>query len=283
MASVLVSGGTGFIGKNFAECSSFGNVRSISLRNTDPAGIDFSGIDTVLHLAAIVHKSHGIRTGEYFRVNRDLTLSFARAARASGIKQFIFLSSSKVYGDERTDFPLKEDSECFPSDAYGKSKYEAEQGLLQLNDRDFIVTIIRTPAVYGKGMKANMLNLTRLVKYIPVLPLGKISNKRNYTYVKNLISFIDRAISMRTSGIIIAMDINPLSTTELAQMIADALGYKRLFFKLSPGKILRDYSNKLYGSFILDNSLTRQILSFTPPFSTREGIKETITDLYGTH
>lgn len=285
MPSVLISGCSGFIGINFIRFSSLRDLRCVSLRNTEPADISFSGIDTVLHLAAIVHQANGISAGEYYRVNRDLTINFAWAARSAGVKQFVFLSTSKVYGDEGSDFPCKEDSACNPTDDYGRSKYEAETGLLKLNCADFIVTILRTPVVYGKGMKANMLNLLHLVMTVPMIPLGNISNKRSYTYIENLIGYIDRVINLRAPGIFIAMDNEPVSTTEMVQIMADASGLRRKIFAMPSflriifKHIFPDHWKRLYGSFILDNVNTRRELSYTPPFSTLEGITKTVKNL----
>ncbi|MCX6254225.1 MAG: NAD-dependent epimerase/dehydratase family protein, partial [Bacteroidia bacterium] len=201
MSKILITGSNSFVGTNFRKFSQYKEIDEISLFNNNPEDIDFSRYDVVLHLAAIVHQSKKIPESEYFNVNRDLCLRIAENAKKAGIKQFVFLSTLKVYGDFVPDLDLRnENSRCFPNDAYGKSKYEAEIGLKKFEDVNFTVSIIRTPLVYGEGVRANMLSIIKLVDSFPLLPFGKISNKRNFTYIENLVGFIDRIIEKKASG-----------------------------------------------------------------------------------
>ena len=168
MTKVLITGANSFVGTNFIKYSQFRDTEEISLLNKRPEDIDFEKYDVVLHLAAIVHQSKKITEAEYFRVNRDLCLRVAEHAKKRGIRQFVFLSTLKVYGEFVNGSDLRnEDSECFPDDAYGRSKYSAEIELKKLEDEHFILSIIRTPLVYGEGVKANMINLVKLVDLFP--------------------------------------------------------------------------------------------------------------------
>jgi len=283
MAKVLITGANSFIGSNFRKYSHYNDVDEISLRENRPENIDFSRYDVVLHLAAIVHQSKKIPESEYFKVNRDLCLQVAEYAKKAGIKQFVFLSTCKVYGDFVSGSELwNENSECFPDDAYSRSKYEAEIGLKKIEDDNFTVSIIRTPLVYGEGVKANMISLVKLVDSFPILPLGKISNNRNFTYSENLVGFIDRIIEKRASGIFIAKDENALSTSELIIILSKYLGKKTVLFKL-PDILIKIGTffiprifDRLYGSEAFNNSKTKMELNYIPPFSTEEGIKKMI-------
>jgi UDP-glucose 4-epimerase len=234
----------------------------------------------VIHLAAIVHVSKNIDAELYTKVNRDLAVETAKYAKAAGVRHFVFMSSVKVYGDESGEpSALTEKSECFPADDYGRSKLAAEIALNELNDENFCVSIIRTPVVYGVGMKANMLNLLRLVKYLPVLPLGGIDNKRQFTYIENLIGFIDRIIDLRIPGTFIAMDTDACSTTDLVRIMADALGKKVFLVKVTfLNSIFRRQTSRLFGSLIIDNRVTRRKLDFEPAYSTREGLRKMISE-----
>jgi UDP-glucose 4-epimerase len=224
-----------------------------------------------------------ISEGEYFKVNRDLCLEVAVFSKKAGIRQFIFLSTLKVYGGFVNVKGLRnEDSECFPDDAYGKSKYAAENELKKLEGEHFTVSIIRTPLVYGEGVKANMISLVKLVDLFPVLPLGKIENRRNFTFAENLVGYIDRIIEKRASGVYITMDDKAHSTTELVNYIADSLGKKVYLFK-TPQILLRlccffvpDKLDRLFGSLEFENTKTRKELDYNPPFSTQDGIKKMV-------
>src|SRR5450759_5019064 len=188
MTKILITGAKSFVGTSFRKFSQFENTDEISLYENKPEDIDFSRYDVILHLAAIVHQSKKISESEYFKVNRDLCLRTAESAKKAGIKQFVFLSTLKVYGDFIQNTELRnEHSKCFPEDAYGKSKHEAEIGLKKLEDPDFTVSIIRPPLVYGEGVIANMLSIVKIIEFFPFLPLGCINNRRNFIYTENLV------------------------------------------------------------------------------------------------
>ena len=288
MTKVLITGANSFIGKNFRRFSQYRDIDEVSLRNNCPEDIDFSRYDVVLHLAAIVHKSGKISESEYMRVNSDLCLRVAERAKASGINHFIFLSTIKVYGESVNKEVRNEESVCRPDDAYGRSKFEAESGLSKLEDEQFRVEIIRSPLIYGEGVKANMLSLIKLVHVFPVLPFGKLENTRNYIYIENLVGFIDRIIETNASGIYITMDEKAISTTLLVKYISQSFGKKVYLFKLPefiigagtclvPGIFLR-----LFESNEFDNIKTLQILNYIPPYSTEEGIRRTVRSFLAT-
>jgi len=278
---ILITGENSFVGRNFINYSIYKEIEEISLIGIKTEDINLSCYDIIIHVAAIVHQSREILESEYYSVNRDLTIEVARQAKKSGVKQFIFLSTVKVYGDfNPASGPWTETSECHPEDPYGKSKFEAENELLKLQDDNFIISIIRTPLVYGKGVRANMLSIMKLVDRIKFLPFGNVTNKRSFTYVRNLIGFIDKIVEKQASGVFIAMDANPLSTTELVRLISKYLNKKRLLislpkFMINTGKKLAPgIFERLYGSFEMENSQTLKTLDFTPQFSSEEGIRE---------
>lgn len=281
MPRILITGADSFVGRSIIESSRFREVEEISLFENKPEDIDFRKFDIVIHLVAIVHQSKGIPESEYYKINRDLCLQVAECAKKAGIKQFIFLSSVKVYGKYKSE-PWNEYSLCFPNDSYGKSKYEAELNLIKMETPEFVVSIVRTPLVYGEGVKANMLSILRLVDKCPVLPLGSIKNKRSFTSADNLVAFIDRIIEKKASGVFIAMDEEPLSTTELVNYISKFLNRKVLLFKMPPIIIrLGTYLSptifdRLFGSFEMENSITLKRLDFRAPFTTEEVMKKMV-------
>jgi nucleoside-diphosphate-sugar epimerase len=286
MTRVLITGSNSFVGVNFRRFSKYRDVEEVSLRDNKPEDIEFRKYDVVLHLAAIVHQSEKISDEEYFKVNRDLCLRVAEESKKAGVKQFVFLSTLKVYGDFINGTGLRnEDSICFPDDAYGKSKYAAEIELRKLEDKNFIVSIIRTPLVYGEDVKANMIKLVKLIDAMPLLPFAGIENKRNFTFAENLVGFIDRIIEKKASGVFIAMDNNALTTSELVGIISGYLGKRVRLFKL-PGIVAKlgcvvfpEYFKRLFGSMEFSNKLTLEQLDYKPPYSTREGLKK-MTDYY---
>jgi len=280
---ILITGENSFVGRNFLGYSSYKNVSEISLIKHVPESIDFNNFDVVIHLVAIVHQKKTIPESQYFIINRDLCLKVAELAKKAGVKQFIFLSTVKVYGKFISGSePWNEQSLCLPEDAYGKSKYEAELALKKLEDNSFTISIIRTPLVYGEYVRANMLSIMKLVHRTNILPFRQVNNRRNFTGAENLVSFIDRIIERRASGIFIAMDEKAISTSELVKMIAENMGKRIILFKI-PEFIVKvgmivwpSIFDRLYGSFEMDNSSTLKILDFKPPISTSEGIKKMV-------
>ncbi len=288
MPHILITGTNSFIGTNFCKTSVYQDYSVISLRKNEISEIDFSRFDVVLHLAAIVHQANSAENKKkYFRVNKDLTLILALRAKNAGVKHFIFMSTVKVYGKfQKNSDPWNEDSPCYPEDAYGKSKYEAETELKKLENNNFIVSIIRTPIVYGPGVGANILKMIRLIDFFPFLPFNNVNNNRHFTFVDNLIGFIDRIIELRPSGTFIVMDKEPLSTKELVTSLS-ALMKKKIYLFQLPGFIIKfgisafpRVFDRLYNSFYLDNSKTIEILNYSPPYTSEEGFSKLISSYY---
>jgi len=226
---LLLTGSNGFIGNYFLDkYSDKYDILKFSFLNDDfqslhPKGTSHvSDMDVVIHLSALVHQMGGASADEYERVNVTQTLELAKKAKKSGVGQFVFMSTVKVYGEETTE-KYTEEFTCKPEDEYGKSKLKAEAELIKLEDENFKVSIIRTPIVYGYGVKANIKNLVNLVKKFPLLPFGNIKNKRSMVYVGNLCHLIDELIKQKQNGIFLASDDEPLSTTKLIELIAKIL------------------------------------------------------------
>lgn len=274
---ILVTGSSGFVGKYFIDKYKYKyDIQTFSFRKDDISALNCSDIDVVFHLSALVHQMGGASCEEYERVNVIQTLQLAKKAKESGIKHFVFMSTVKVYGEE-TDSKYSENSICNPEDDYGKSKLKAELELQKLEDEDFKVSIIRTPIVYGYGVKANIKSLINLVNKVPLLPFGKTENKRSMVYIGNLSHLVNEVITQQKSGIFLASDDEAISTSRLIELIAKNLDKKVYLVKIpffeSLLKILKpSFHKRLYGSLEVDNSITKEKLNLKNPYSVEEGI-----------
>ena len=165
---------------------------------------------------------------EFRKVNTEGTLNLARQSAELGVKRFIYLSSIKVNGEHTSEgCPFTPDTDFLPTEPYALSKYEAEQGLLGLVEiPDMEVVIIRPPLVYGPGVKANFQRMIRWIESGVPLPLGSTHNKRSLCSLENLVSLIITCIENPAAAnqIFLVGDGEDLSTTELLQGIASALG-----------------------------------------------------------
>ena len=282
MKNILLTGSSGFIGSYFMnKYQNKYNIEIFSFRNDDFENLNLDIIDTVVHLSALVHQMGGATKEEYEKINVSQTLDLAKKAKEGGVEHFIFMSTIKVYGEE-TDVAYSEDTICKPQDEYGVSKLKAENKLLEMQDDNFKVSIIRTPIVYGYGVKANIKNLINLVKKVPILPFSGINNKRSMIYVGNLCCFIDEIIKQRQSGIFCVSDGRPLSTTQLTKLIAKNLD-KKLYLVKIPffGNLLKlikpSFHKRLFESLEVENAYTLKKLfgdvNIQLPYSVEDGIK----------
>jgi nucleoside-diphosphate-sugar epimerase len=278
MKELLITGSSGFVGNYFInKYKNKYNIKTFSFLKDDINSLDCNGVDIVFHLSALVHQMGGASAIEYERVNVTQTLNLAQKAKESGVKQFVFMSTVKVYGEE-TNNKYTENTVCNPEDEYGKSKLKAELELKNLESDSFKVSIIRTPIVYGYGVKANIKSLINLVNKISILPLGKINNKRSMVYIGNLCHIVDEVITQQESGIFLASDDEPLSTSKLIELVAKNLDKKIYLLKIpffkSLLKLLKpSFHKRLYGSLEIDNSLTKEKLNLKNPYSVEEGIR----------
>ena len=278
MKRLLITGSTGFVGSYFiSKYNSKYKMKSFSFLHDNFEALHVKDVDVVFHLSAIVHQMGGASASEYERVNVTQTLELAKKAKESGVKHFVFMSTVKVYGEE-TKSKYSENSVCNPEDEYGKSKLKAEIELQKLENENFKVSIIRTPIVYGYGVKANIKNLVNLINKVPLLPFGGIDNKRSMVYIGNLCHLVDVVIEQEKAGIFLASDDEPLSTSRLIELIAKSLDKKIYlikipFFETLLKLVKPSFHKRLYGSLEVDNTLTKEKLNLKNRYSVEDGIK----------
>jgi dihydroflavonol-4-reductase len=162
---ILVTGGTGFIGKHLLQRLS-GEGRSVRALvrhspkpRTLPPGVEraegdlasgtglkaaLDGVDTVLHLAGATKV---LRPEEYYPGNAGATGQLVRAMAGRGLR-LVHVSSLAAAGPAQNGRPVTEDDEPHPVSHYGRSKLEAERIVRQLAPE---ATIVRPPVVYGPG------------------------------------------------------------------------------------------------------------------------------------
>lgn len=283
--TLMITGASGFIGSNFIErYKDKYNIIPVDLLKIKPEEIDFRGVDTVLHLAALVHQMKGAPREKYFEVNTELTRRVAEEAKKQGVRHFVFYSTVKVYGYDGDLYNhtmiLNEKSECKPmNDPYGESKWEAEKILRRLEDNNFKIGIIRPPMVYGKGVKGNMESLIKLVKMLPILPFNYDKNRRSLVNIENLMYLTTLVIDKEASGVFLPLDEKNISLKEIVEGIEKAYNLKRinipmiqpifwLLTKLKPNIMVR-----LFGTLQFDNRLTKEKLGYIAKVKYVEGIK----------
>lgn len=247
------------------------------------------GVDQVVHLAARTHvikEKSSDPWAEFRRVNVDGSAALARQAADLGVKRFIFLSSIKVNGEfTEPGRPFFADDAPAPEGPYGVSKYEAEQLLRVIAaDSGMELVIIRSPLVYGPGVKANFNSMMRwLARGFP-LPLAALTeNRRSLLGLDNLVDLIMTCLTHYAAAnrTFLVSDNEDLSTAELFKRMGDALGYPARLFAISPNflKFGAELARKphlyqrLCGSLQLDTNETSEVLGWTAPVSVEEGLR----------
>lgn len=275
--NVLVTGSNGYLGSSFInQYKSKYSFEKFSLLSQKLEDINFDGVNIVLHCAALVHQKVEHSYEKYHEINVEYPVKLAKLVKQNGVKQFVFISTIAVYGEEKEK--LDENTICNPITPYGKSKLEAENELLKLNDDTFIVSIIRPPMIYGKNAPGNIDSLVKLVKKVPIIPLGGIENKRSFISIQNLCHLVDVVIEQQKSGVFLASDDEPLSTSKLIELIAKNLDKKIYlvkipFFETLLKVIKPSFHKRLYGSLEVDNSITKEKLNLKNSYSVEDGIR----------
>lgn len=307
---MLVTGATGFVGGALtAELFARGLAFRAASRDPRPgfvavgdfdAGTDWgdalTGVDIVVHLAARTHVMRETATdvlAAYRAVNVTATMALARQAAAAGVRRFVFLSSIKVNGEATPPGqPFSADDPPRPDDAYGRSKWEAEQALRALGrDTGMEIVVIRPPLVYGPGVRANFASLVRLAMSGLPLPFASVRNARSLVFVGNLVDAIilcSRHPAAAGETFLVA-DAEAPSIGALMARIAVAGGRRARLLPVPPSWLALcarlagkpEIAARLLGSLCVDTAKIRQRLGWTPPYTQAEGLRRTLAPPHG--
>ncbi len=246
------------------------------------------GVDAVVHLASRVHvmsESGGDIDALYRETNTFGTLRLAQQAADAGVKRFVFLSSIKVNGEER-DVAYSENDQPAPIGPYATSKRDAELGLWEIADRSGMeVVVIRSPLVYGPGVKANFLSMMRWLHRGVPLPFGAIRNRRSLVSIGNLVDFIATCVDHPEAAneTFMVSDGEDISTPDLLARLAAALEVKARLVDV-PVSVLKlgatmlgqdEMLRRLCGSLCVDASKANRLLGWSAPLTVDDGLKAT--------
>lgn len=264
MKRILITGANSYIGTSFEHwLTKYPDryiVDTVDMVDGSWRNKDFSPYDVVFHVAGTAHVSSDPKLKDlYFKVNRDLAIETAKKAKSESVKQFIFMSSIIVYGDaSKNKRVINKDTSPSPSNFYGESKLQAEEGLRALDDENFKIVILRPPMIYGKGCKGNYPKLSKAARILPIFP--DIDNERSMLHIDNLCEFIRLMIDNEERGIFFPQNAEYVKTSEMVRLIAEANGKKIKLTKAFNPIIKRMYGinivNKVFGNLVYDKSLS---------------------------
>ena len=313
MKRILVTGADGFVGGHLCthlasaglsikaatrrpphsteRMDSIEHCQIASIGRTTDWSAALEDVEAVVHLAARVHTldARSKKDLKAFReVNVEGTRTLARACIRAGVRRIVMMSSVKAMGEETArDQPFAEDSPCRPRDAYGISKWEAEQTLWEVAAGSRMeVVILRAPLVYGPGVSANFLRLLRSIDRGVPLPLGSVKNVRSLLFVRNLTDAIAICLDHPAAAgqVFLVADQEAFSTRELVLQLAMLLRRNHRLVPV-PTPVLRmggwllgrcEDIRRLTGSLRVSTAKIRGMLEWRPPFTAVEGLQSTV-------
>ncbi len=316
LSNILLTGAAGFIASNLAEelvksfnvigIDNFDNYYSkdIKLNNLaelhDAENFRFlevdilnksdlskifveNKIDLIIHLAAKAGVRPSIENPDaYFKTNIEGTLNLLNCTKEFSVKNFIFASSSSIYGNNEK-VPFSEtDNVDFPISPYAASKKAGElichtyHHLYRIN-----IACLRFFTVYGRRQRPDLAiaKFTNKILYNESIPVyGDGSFRRDFTYIDDIIDGITKCINWISNQenpvyeIFNLGESHTYSVLDLINEIENATGKKANinFLPEQPGDVRVTYA---------DISKAKDILGFNPKTDLENGIKEYIKSL----
>ena len=308
MHSILITGGAGFIGSHLVErmlgegdwritvVDDFNDFYSPSIkranvsrhlsnpnfqlieadiRNADALARSFSetSYDCIVHLAARAGVRPSLKEPRlYVETNVNGTVNLLELARAHGVKQFVFGSSSSVYG-VNPKVPFNEDDPIFnPISPYAATKAAGELICHAYSHLyDMRIVCLRFFTVYGARQRPD-LAIHKFAKLIsegkPIPVFGDGSTRRDYTYVDDIIAGVRAAIDYDQTNYEV-INLGESRTVELRELISllerELGGHAEIDRQPpQPGDVPQTFA---------DISKARRLLSYNPQTQIEEGIK----------
>lgn len=303
--SVVITGGTGFIGKYLVRklISKGHTVKCLVRKEIQAAflkelGVELTygdvlsketlmglteGTEVVFHLAGIVSVSSAVRDPtNAFMVNTLGTLNLLESLRSSNNNcSIIYLSSDRVYGSISAE-RVEEGCAPQPVDPYGASKLCAEH-LCRVYYRTYDIpfVILRAATVYGAGQESDLF-IPSLIRKLTAgkgdVEVGNLEIHKNFVYVEDMVNALYLTFLQRekASGEIFNISERLAKVREVADVLLNLnLKYLGKIPRLvqSPSLVRRfEMANKRCE---LDSSKAREVLGWAPETPLEEGLEKT--------
>ena len=302
MKHIFVTGGAGFIGSNLIR-SLLQNYRVTTIDNFDDfysrkqkelnlksllAHNNFAfiegdirndqdlekakDVDVIIHLAAKAGVRPSIKNPILYQdVNVSGTQTLLEFARRRGIKQFVFASSSSVYGINE-NVPWNEEEKLLPISPYASTKLSGEMlGHVYSKLYGIRFLALRFFTVYGPGQRPD-LAIHKFFRSIlndePIPVFGDGSTSRDYTFVQDTVKGVMAAVEYDKSDfeIINLGNHKTVTLAELITAIENKCGKKAVISRLpeQPGDVPRTYA---------DIAKAETLLNYHPATTLNDGLQ----------
>lgn len=279
---ILVTGGTGFLGREFLNLFNCDyDIYSVVRKPASVPGVheiiadlseDFSTvnfpteIDAVVHLAQSEHfRKFPEKAVDIFRVNTYSTMMLLDYAQKAGSKKFVLASTGSVYGGSES--VITEETPVRPDSFYAESKLAAER-LVLAHEKFLAPVIFRYFFIYGPGQENRLIPglIQKVLEEKPVTLAGERGLRLNPLYVSDAAGMLHAAIQSASGGIFNAAGEKPSDLREVCETIAK-LCAKTPRFETGPA---------VQNHFGTDISKLRNQFRFKPAFSLEQGLKRTL-------
>lgn len=256
---IAITGAGGFIGRHLVSRLARQPVSiAAGYRNTSPQTLplnvdrvqlsgerpDWSfllrGADTVIHLGGLAAAPAKDAERALRAANVDATYDLVDAARQTGCRRIIFMSSIRAIAGSSAEAVLSDETTPRPADAYGRSKRDAEAVVAAFAGSDRLAISLRPPLVIGPDARGNWERLMRLAAGPTRLPVG--GEKRSYLPVDSLCRVIEH-IALGDwpedhSGAYCVADPDALPLGEVIALLRAGMGVPQRSFPL-PASLAR--------------------------------------------
>ena len=304
--NILVTGADGFIGSHLTESlvRQGYSVRAFTFYNSfnswgwldhcaadvkgnfevfcgdirDPYGVKqaMMDCDSVLHLAALIAIPFSYHSPEtYVDTNIKGTLNILQAARELGIRRVVHTSTSEVYGTARF-VPITETHPLQGQSPYSATKIAADQLAYSFYASFNLPVVIARPFnTYGPRQSARAVIptiITQIANGHRTIKLGAVSPTRDFNYVQDTVDgFIAALNSDLGLGEVINFGSNfEISVGDTAQLIAEAMNVE---IEIITDEVRLRPENSEVERLWADNAKAKQLLSWQPSHSGRDGFK----------
>jgi UDP-glucose 4-epimerase len=284
-ARVLVTGGTGFLGRAFLHCTT-GRYTLFALAR-DPGrapvipGVEWieadlrrplvqsrlpQRIDAVVHLASVRVPSEGAGPEELFTVNAGSTASLVGYAVAAGARRFVYGSTGGVYGYRARR--ISEVMEPEPFDLYTLSKWHGET--LVVRERRLSAAVVRYFFPYGPGQRAGIIprlaSSLNAGQPITLYRQGRVPHI-NPVFVADAAEMTRRALDSAASLMVNCAGPEVVTVKELAGRMAAILGVVPQFVAGRDPRV---------GDMVASLARCARALGYTPKVSLDAGLRQTL-------
>jgi len=293
----LITGGSGFLGSHLVDrllkeghsvvvvdrslkyqyLPKHPNLKTYHENILDNIAYLFKDIDIVVHMAALTRPQWSIKYPfETNETNVGGTLKLLEYSRDTGVKRFIFFSTSSIYGEQKK-YPSREDMTPNPMNPYALSKLVGEQYCKLFEDLYGLeFNAIRPFNAYGTRMPTSGIYTSAIATYInalkqniPFVKFGDGHQRRDFVYVDDIVEQVILMATSKVHGEVFNCGFGKnYSINEMLELVRKLMGKR-----IEPTEIPKQHEPS---QTLADISKAERLLGWKPKIDLEEGLRRTI-------